>query len=287
MKIAIASGKGGTGKTTLSTNLATMLAERREVVLVDLDVEEPNSGLFIQAPLIHKEDKFKMIPEWEENRCTCCGQCQEICNFNAVIQLGSMVLVFPELCHGCFACSELCPESALPMIPQKMGELRHYEQGKLNFIESRLEIGQEQATQLISQTIEYVSNRFPGDFLKIYDVPPGTSCPVIEATKGADFVILVTEPTPFGMHDLKLAVETMRSMRKKFGVVINRQGIGNDNVLNYCKQEFIPILAMIPNDRRIAELYSNGKLIYPYLTDAAQQLRIIGDYISELVTETG
>jgi len=207
MKIAIASGKGGTGKTTISTNLASYIARKKKVILADLDVEEPNSGLFVNGRLIRKEDKFKQVPKWIEDNCTLCGNCQEVCNFNAVIQLGPTILVFPQLCHGCFACSELCPSSALPMVPQKMGELQHFENGKLNFVESRLEIGQEQATQLISQTNKYIDEHFSDNIVKIYDAPPGTSCPVIEATKDADFVILVTEPTPFGLHDLKLAVD--------------------------------------------------------------------------------
>ncbi len=279
MNIAIASGKGGTGKTTLATNLASYLAEKKEVVLADLDVEEPNSGLFIKADLVKKEDKFKMIPEWIEDKCTLCGICQKVCNFHAVIQLGTQILVFPELCHSCYACSELCPTAALPMIPQKMGVLSHYQSNKLTFIESRLDIGQEQAVPLISQTIDYVDRHFPNEIIKLYDAPPGTSCPVIEATKDADFVILVTEPTPFGLHDLKLAVETMKELRKKTGVVVNRFGIGNDDVLGYCKEENIPVLAKIPNSRKIAELYSSGKLIYRELPDVKQQLDGIIEYI--------
>lgn len=279
MRIAIASGKGGTGKTTLATNLASYLAEKKEVVLADLDVEEPNSGLFIKADLVKKEDKFKMIPEWIEDKCTLCGICQKVCNFHAVIQLGTQILVFPELCHSCYACSELCPTAALPMIPQKMGVLSHYQSNKLTFIESRLDIGQEQAVPLISQTIDYVDRHFPNEIIKLYDAPPGTSCPVIEATKDADFVILVTEPTPFGLHDLKLAVETMKELRKKTGVVVNRFGIGNDDVLGYCKEENIPVLAKIPNSRKIAELYSSGKLIYRELPDVKQQLDGIIEYI--------
>ena len=279
MKIAIASGKGGTGKTTLSTNLASYLAEKEEVVLTDIDVEEPNSGLFIKADLIKKEDKFKMIPEWIEDKCTLCGICQKVCNFHAVIQLGTQILVFPELCHSCYACSELCPTAALPMIPQKMGELSHYQNNKLSFIESRLEIGQEQAVPLISQTLDYVDRHFPNEIIKLYDAPPGTSCPVIEATKDADFVILVTEPTPFGLHDLKLAVETMKELKKETGVVVNRFGIGNDDVLGYCKEENIPILAKIQNSRIIAELYSSGELIYRKLPEVKQQLDGIIEFI--------
>ncbi len=279
MKIAIASGKGGTGKTTLATNLASYIARNREVVLADLDVEEPNSGLFIKARTVKREDKYKMIPQWDEHACELCGNCREVCNYNALIQLGAQILVFPELCHGCYACSELCPTSALPMLPQKMGELRHAEKNGLILIESRLDIGQEQATQLISQTKQYIETHFPGEIPIIYDAPPGTSCPVIEATKDADYVILVTEPTPFGLHDLKLAVETMNSMKNKYGVVINRSGIGNDDVLKYCRKENIPVLASIPNDRRIAELYSRGELVYPEIPEVRSALEKIWNHL--------
>jgi MinD superfamily P-loop ATPase len=279
MKIAIASGKGGTGKTTLSTNLASYIAQERNVVLADLDVEEPNSGLFIKARLLRREAKYKMIPEWSEKNCTLCGNCHEVCNFHAIIQLGSSILVFPQLCHGCYACAELCPSSALEMIPQKMGELQHFQNGKLNFVESRLDVGQEQATQLISQTNQYINKHFPGDIIKIYDSPPGTSCPVIEATKDADYVILVTEPTPFGLHDLKLAVDTMKKLEREFGVVINRQGIGNIEVMDFCQKENIPLIAEIPDDRRIAELYSRGVLVYQKIPEVAIQLEKILDYI--------
>ena len=279
MKIAIASGKGGTGKTTLSTNLSAFLAETSPVVLCDLDVEEPNSGLFIRGELVHKEDKFKMVPEWKENECILCGNCQKVCNFHAVIQLGEMIMVFPELCHGCYACSELCPTSSLPMIPKKMGELKHFQKENLNFIESRLDIGEEQAVPLIAQTIHYVEENFSDEVVRIFDAPPGTSCPVIEATKDADFIILVTEPTPFGLHDLSLAVETMKELKKEFGVVVNRYGIGNDDVLDYCIDNDIPVLAKIPNSRKIAEIYAEGKLIYPEIPEVKQQLEKMKTFI--------
>jgi len=285
MNISIASGKGGTGKTTLSTNLSAYLAEGAEVVLADLDVEEPNSGLFIRGELIDSEHKYKMVPEWKEEGCTLCGLCQEVCNFNAVIRLGTQILVFPQLCHGCYACSELCPVSSLPMISQKMGQLSLYKRGNLNFVESRLDVGEEQAVPLISQTIDYIDQHFPEARFKIFDAPPGTSCPVIEATKDSDFVILVTEPTPFGLHDLKLAVETMRSLHKPFGVVVNRYGLGNDEVLEYCKSEKIPLLARIPNSRKIAELYSQGELIYQQIPEMAQALKEIEEYLLKLVIE--
>jgi len=279
MKIAIASGKGGTGKTTLSTNLAVYFAEKGEVILADLDVEEPNSGLFIKGESVHKENKYKMIPEWEQEKCSLCGLCQEVCNFNAVIQLVDQILVFPELCHSCYACSELCPADALPMIPKKMGELNHFKKDNLTFVESRLDIGQEQAVPLISQTNEYIEKHFHKEALKFFDSPPGTSCPVIEAVKNADFVILVTEPTPFGLHDLKLAVDTLKELKIRFGVVVNRHGIGNDDVVNYCMNKNIDLIAKIPNSRRIAELYSRGELIYQKIPEVKHQFEEIEKYI--------
>ena len=281
MKIAIASGKGGTGKTTVSTNLASLLAESEDVVLTDLDVEEPNSGLFISGKKINEEDKFKMIPEWEKEECILCGNCQKVCNFNAVMKLGEMIMVFPELCHGCYACSELCPTKSLPMIPKKMGELKHFKSGNLDFIESKLIIGEEQAVPLIKQTLDYVDENFPKRTIKIFDAPPGTSCPVIEATKHADLILLVTEPTPFGLHDLVLAIETMRELKKDMGVIINRFGIGDANVEKYCEENNIPIIAKIPNMRRIAEIYSEGNLLYPEIQEVKIQLENIISFISK------
>ncbi len=285
MKIAIASGKGGTGKTTLSTNLASYIAEKEICVLSDLDVEEPNSGLFIKADLILSEDKFKMIPEWNSSTCELSGNCQAVCNFNAILKMGKTVMVFPELCHGCYACSELCPTNSLPMKEKKMGELKLYRAGNLNFIESRLTIGEEQAVPLIKQTLDFVEKRFPENTIKIFDSPPGTSCPVIEATRDADLIILITEPTPFGLHDLSLAVETVRKLNKPFVVVINRHGIGNNSVEQYCMDEHIAIIASIPNDRLIAETYSKGELLYPTIPSVKKAVKSISDYIKNFHTQ--
>ena len=271
MKIAIASGKGGTGKTTLATNIISYISEYhnsdfKEIILTDLDVEEPNSGLFLSGDTTLIKEMYRKVPQWDKDKCTLCGECAHVCNFNALAFLKEFVLVFPELCHSCYACSELCPENALPMIDAKTGVLT---EKKINnqlfnfgFIESRLDIGQESAVPLISQTIQYVDNKFSNTGLKIFDSPPGTSCPMIEAIKEVDLVILVTEPTPFGFHDLKIAAETCKKLNKKTVVVINKYGIGNKDVENYCKAENIPVIGKIPNSRKVAELYSQGKLLY-------------------------
>ena len=280
MKITIASGKGGTGKTTLSANLSSYLANNnQQVVLADLDVEEPNSALFVKGDLILEKDCHRMIPKWTSDVCTLCGKCAEVCNFNAILHFPNEILVFPELCHSCYACSELCPTNSLPMLPQKTGELKHFKADKFDFIEGRLDLGQEMAVPLIGEIIDYIDENFDEKNIKIFDAPPGTSCPVIEASRGSDFVILVTESTPFGLNDLKLAVQTMRVLKQKFGVVINRYGIGNDSVVKYCTDENIPIIAKIPNDKKIAQIYSKGELIYPKISEFKDALEKVALFI--------
>lgn len=290
MKIAIASGKGGTGKTTLSTNLALRSAEQHPTVLVDLDVEEPNSGLFLRGTVTTEKPIHRMVPDWQQEGCSLCGKCQQVCNFNAIIKLPDSVMSFSQLCHGCYACSELCPTGSLPMQPVAAGSLRqlritpneadrelHYQE--LHFIEGKLNVGEEQAVPIISQTIEYSNNNSPDSCLRIYDAPPGTSCPMIEAVKDADLVILVTEPTPFGFHDLQLAVETVRQMEKPFCVVLNKDGIGDDRVLRYCASKQIPVPARLPNDRAIAELYSRGETVYRQHRRFREELDKLIDWI--------
>lgn len=281
MKIAIASGKGGTGKTTLAVNLASFLSrevlnENQQIALVDLDVEEPNSGLFIKGKIVDSQNIFRAVPEWDQSNCTLCGKCKTLCNFNAIAQLPNKIMVFPELCHSCYACSDLCPEQALPMANFKVGVLNHFKINKnLSFIEGRLDVGQESAVPLIQQTKEYIDANFSNETIKLYDSPPGTSCPVIEAVKDADFVVLVTEPTPFGLHDLKLAIATVRELKIKFGVVINRDGIGNNDVMDYCINNHIPILGKISDMRKAAHLYSQGKLLYETIPSLKNELQFI------------
>lgn len=282
LKITIASGKGGTGKTTVSTNLTSYLANLgKKVVLVDLDVEEPNSALFIKSKLKNTDICNKMVPKWESEECILCGECAKVCNFNAIVALPSEILIFPELCHSCYACSELCPTNSLPMNPVRIGEIKEYEASGFGFIEGRLDLGQEMAVPMISQTIDYANGNFK-DEIKIFDAPPGTSCPVIEASRDSDFVILITEATPFGLNDLKLAVETMRVLKQKFGVIINRDGIGNNSVECYCKDENIPIITKIKNDKEVAKLYSKGELIYPKIEHFKTSLDKIISFIGAL-----
>jgi MinD superfamily P-loop ATPase len=282
MKIAIASGKGGTGKTTVSTNLAYYLSKTKPVVLVDLDVEEPNSLLFIKAELDKIYIKTRQVPQWISEKCTLCSDCVKNCNFNAIAKIAKEIVVFPQLCHSCYACSELCRYDALPMIGFPMGVMQTFKSENLHFIESKLDIGQEMAVPLIVQTIEFVEKEFDKNIIKIFDSPPGTSCPVIETLKNSDFVFLVTEPTPFGLNDLILAVETVRKLGKNFAVIINRYGIGNDEVEKYCDIEKITIAAKIPNSRKVAELYSAGELLIDKVPEFSEQIKIIEDFIFKI-----
>lgn len=274
-RIAIASGKGGTGKTMLATNLADYLAQNQTLILADLDVEEPNAALFFQSETLNTEIQYKMIPDWQQDRCVLCGDCANRCKFNAVVKLGEYITVFNELCHSCYACSDLCTQNALPMIPYRIGLTNEIKSGQLHLVESRMDIGQEQAVPLIHSTQKYVQEHLPATALQLIDCPPGTSCPVVASVAEADFVLLVSEPTPFGLHDLKLAVETMQYIGKEFAVVINRAGIGNDELENWCSQQQIPIAARIPYDRGIATTYAAGKLAWksnPALENALETL---------------
>ncbi len=280
MNIVIASGKGGTGKTTVATNLASYISElyketEKAVVLTDIDVEEPNSGVFMHGGLFHTEEITREIPHWDQSRCTMCKKCSEVCNFNAIAVMPEQVLVFSELCHACYACSGLCPVGALPMKPVPMGYLTHYKMPLLDFVEGKLNIGEQQATPMIGKTKEYIEKTFAKDAIKIFDAPPGTSCPVIEATNNSSFVILVAEPTPFGVHDFKLSVETMKKLEHPFAAVINKHGIGNNDLEAYCKKENIDIIGKIPNMRAFAEHYSKGKLLYQHFETVAKEMEKI------------
>jgi MinD superfamily P-loop ATPase len=254
MIVSVASGKGGTGKTLVATSLALSLSDNYKVQLLDCDVEEPNANILLHLVLNQSQPVYIPIPKVDETKCTYCGKCAEVCAYNAIAVLKEKVLVFSELCHGCGACSYLCPESAITEEGREMGVVERGDSGNLELIQGKLNVGEAMAPPVIREVKKYID---PANIV-IIDVPPGTSCPVVEAVKGSEFCLLVTEPTPFGLNDLSLAVEVVRKLDISCGVVINRVGVGNQEVEQYCQREGIPILLRIPLDRNIAMLYSQG-----------------------------
>jgi len=256
MIISVASGKGGTGKTTVATNLAVSIG--RKVCLLDCDVEEPNSHLFINPVFEYTRTVTTPVPEIDEEKCTHCGKCAEICQFRAIVVLGkATVLSFENLCHSCGGCMRVCPEDAIRWKDRELGTVRKGKRNGLEFMDGTLKIGEAMSPPLIRK----VRSQAGRDGLTIIDAPPGTSCPVIAAMKGADFVLLVTEPTPFGLHDLKLALGAVKILDIPCGLVINRSDMGDEKVKQYAREESIPVLMEIPFDRGIAEAYSRGELL--------------------------
>ena len=254
MIIAVASGKGGTGKTLVATSLALSLQNKKSVQFLDCDVEEPNAHIFLKPSLSYKEMVSIPVPQLDEAKCTYCGKCAEVCAYNAIAVFPKHVLIFPELCHGCGACSYLCPEDALSEVNREIGIVEIGQSEGIEFIHGKLTVGEAMATPVIREVKKHINQ----ERLAIIDVPPGTSCPVIEAVKGSDFCLLVTEPTPFGLNDLALAVDTVKELNIPCGVVINRDGAGDSNVEEHCLEQGIPILLRIPLDIEIARLYSRG-----------------------------
>jgi len=258
MIISVASGKGGTGKTTIATNLA--LSIRGAIQLLDCDVEEPNAHIFVNPVIKKRISAVVPIPEVDESKCTYCGKCQRICAYNAIAVLpktddrDGSVLIFPHLCHSCGACSILCPENAIYEVEKEIGIIEIGDCRDVQFVHGRLNIGEIMSPSLIRKVKLYINPIRT----TIIDAPPGTSCPMIASVYGSDFCILVTEPTPFGLNDLLLAVEVLNKMKIPYGVVINRSDIGDDEVDRYCKENNIPILMRIPFDREIASMYSIG-----------------------------
>jgi len=257
MQIAIASGKGGTGKTTVATNLAYVASRNgQSVAYLDCDVEEPNGHIFLKPEITDRKPVGALIPQVDAEKCTLCGQCGEICQYSAIVCVGEKVLVYPELCHGCGGCSLVCPADAITEVSREIGVLETGQAGTIQFVQGLLNVGEAMSPPLIRAV---KSTALQAD-LTIIDAPPGTSCPVIEAAGGADFVVLVTEPTPFGFHDLKLAVEMVRALKLPFGVVINRAGLDGSEMRSYCSTQRIPILREVPDDRELAEAYSRGEM---------------------------
>lgn len=284
MKIAIASGKGGTGKTTLATNLAVVGVEfGRSVAYLDCDVEEPNGHLFLRPTIKDRAPVHLPVPHVLVDACDHCGKCAQVCMFSALVWLGQQPLVFPELCHGCGACVLACPRRAIREQPREIGVVEVGASGDVRFVHGRLNIGEAMSPPVIRA----VRAAAPDVDWQIVDAPPGTSCPVVTAVRGCDFVILVTEPTPFGLHDLKLAVATIRQIQLPLAVVINRADAGDDRVAQYCADEAIPVLLSIPDDRRVAEAYSRGNLMVNAVPEMRASLRALWEQIeARIVTGT-
>lgn len=259
MKIAIASGKGGTGKTTVAVNLAMSID--RPVQILDCDVEEPNCHIFLKPEFDYKEEVHVLTPRVDTELCSHCGQCGDICQFSAIVSLKTSPLVFPEMCHGCGGCFMVCPENAISETHRTAGVIEGGHIRGLMFAQGKTRIGEAMSPPVIRA----VKKKANSTGITIIDAPPGTSCPTIAAVKETDFIVLVTEPTPFGLHDLALAVDMVRVLCIPFGVVINRSGIGDNRVLAYCEQQGIPVLKEIPNERKIAEIYSRGEIIVDVL----------------------
>lgn len=259
--VAVASGKGGTGKTTVSVNLARVIGS--PVQILDCDVEEPNAQLFLGGRLTESRPVVTLIPEVDDARCDGCGDCARLCEFNAIVSFGTAPLVFPELCHSCGGCARVCPTQAIREVERRIGVLETYEAGDITLIQGIMDVGVAMAPPLIREVKSTGREGVPA----ILDAPPGTSCPVITTIRGADCVVLVTEPTPFGLHDLVLAVEVVRQLGLPVGVVVNRMGLGDDRVHRFCREQRIPILLEIPDDRRIAEAYSRGRLAVDVLPE--------------------
>lgn len=280
MIITVASGKGGTGKTTVAVGLALSLLENSPpdvngVAMVDCDVEAPNAALFLRPALGPEEPVELLVPKVDADACVLCGRCAEVCQYHALAVVGGKVLVFEDLCHGCGSCALICPEGAIAEIPRRIGTVARGRVGSMRFVHGHLDIGRPIAVPIIRQARHSVAEYATGGIV-VVDAPPGAACPAVAAMRGANFVLLVTEPTPFGLHDLKAAVQVARDkLGIPTGVIINRDGIGDEGVDQFCAAEDIPILLRIPFDRRIAAAYADGVPVtqtLPELREAFRQL---------------
>ncbi len=280
LRVAIASGKGGTGKTTVATNLAWLASiSGLAAAYLDCDTEAPNGHLFLRPIIEHRREVVRMIPQIDTARCTLCGQCGEICQFSALVCLGQKVLAFPELCHSCGGCHAVCPTRAISEQPHGVGVVENGHCGGLLFVQGRLNVGEASSPPVIRRVNELAPQ---ADWL-IYDAPPGTACPMVETVRNCDFVVLVTEPTPFGLHDLRLALEVVRLLQKECGLVINRASAGLKETRQFCQQARVPILAEIPDTLAIAKAGSEGQLA---VESVPGMRRVFAQLLLELASAT-
>jgi len=278
MRVAVASGKGGTGKTTVAVNLA--LAAPGPVRLLDCDVEEPNCHIFLKPQISETAPVNVAVPEVDYELCNGCGECASACEFNAIVALRRKPLVFPELCHGCGGCVLACSAGAVREVPRQIGVVVMGSSGALGFVQGRLNVGEPMAPPVIRAVKAHAG----ADGTVIIDCPPGTSCPLLAAVRDTDYALLVTEPTPFGLHDLTITVEALRQLDLPLGVVINRADVGDARTRDYCRCEGIPVLLEIPDDRRVAEAYSRGE---PALDSVPGMKELLGGLVEELSTICG
>ncbi len=286
MILAVASGKGGTGKTTVAASLAAVW--EGAVTAVDLDVEEPNLHLFLKPEIVGRSLGNMEVPEPDESLCNLCGACSEICQFKAITVMGKRLITFPEMCHGCGGCIAVCPEHALSAGSRELGEISWGKAGKADFLMGTLRVGEAMTPPLMRLVKAKLSGMLaerPADV--ILDCPPGVSCPAINSVMDSDVIVLVTEPTPFGFHDFKLAVEAFTPLGKPMGAVINRAGIEENSVYGFCAENGIPILAEIPYDRGIAEAYSKGMVVATASDRLGMVFKELAGKIRELAAGTG
>ncbi|MGC9349592.1 MAG: ATP-binding protein [Anaerolineae bacterium] len=275
MILAVASGKGGTGKTTVAVSLALALSEA-DPIYVDCDVEEPNAALFLRPELTETREAIQLIPEVDADKCTACGRCAEVCRYHAISVIGQEVLVFEQLCHGCGSCTLQCPVGAIREVPQVIGKLEQGHVDGIGFAQGELGIGEAMAPPVIRQLKRWALPPDARERTVILDAPPGTACPLVETLHGADVALLVTEPTPFGLHDLRATVDVARGeLGLPVAVVVNRADVGDEAVEDYCAATGIPILMRIPLERAIAEGIAEGRTlvdIHPEYREAFQKL---------------
>jgi MinD superfamily P-loop ATPase len=281
MIISVASGKGGTGKTLVATSLALSLKDRERVHLLDCDVEEPNAHLFLKPRFDGSETVYIPVPRVDYDKCTYCGKCAQVCAFNAIAVLGEQVLTFPQLCHGCGACSYICPQDAITEEGRESGIVEWGQADGIDFIQGRLTVGEAMPLPVIKK----VKERAGLDRVVIIDVPPGTSCPVVESIRDSDFCLLVTEPTPFGLNDLILTVETVKILDIHLGIILNRAGIGDRDLEEYCREENIPLLLTIPLETDIARFYSQGVTLAEGMPKWKDSFAKLFNRVTEMVDE--
>jgi MinD superfamily P-loop ATPase len=283
-KITVASGKGGTGKTTVATNLAYFLSDSRRVQYLDCDVEEPDGHIFIKPDFSKREQATILIPQVNNELCVGCGKCSKNCQYGALATIKGKTLVFPELCHSCGLCAKICPTKAITEVEREIGYIESgIGENGIEFVRGLLNIGESTVPPLISKVID----KSNPNTIQVIDAPPGAACPTIECMKHADVIIMVTEPTPFGLHDLKAAISIALDFNKPTALVINRAGRENKELDDFIKEKNIPILTEIPNDMDIARNYSRGNLILKSLPAYRQNFIRISTGIEELLSKGG